>query len=360
MNSTTHHVGTADGIRLAVHHYAPNEKRNRGFRPVLLVHGLTANHYNLAFNEKYGMAQYLTRQGFHCYAPDLRGRKDSDKPTGGWNFDDYVRFDLPAILSFVRNHAGSSTTHYIGHSMGGVIYYAIAGAMRYSRQVQSAITLGSPPGMREPLTTNALARRVHQLMSLLRRIPPRRLNPFQSTVLSRVAKTLPVPVHYLPIVIGSLAGSRLLMVLKKHLPDDIVRLFVNPDNINPAVLSQAARRVVSALSYGEITQLIEWVVTDSWSSQDGAIDYEAGLSHITAPTLFVAGSDDRLTPRHQIERAHRLINTDDKNIVVAGSERFSTEYSHIDLIFGQAAPNELFPVYRDWLLNHDAEGAVES
>lgn len=352
MNKTTHYTETADDITLAVHHYSATAADTRR-HPVLLVHGLTANHYNLAFDEQYGVAQYLARNGFECYAPDLRGREGSDRPSGGWCFDDYVRFDLPAVLSFVRDHARAERTHYIGHSLGGVIYYAVAGALHYSDHIQSAITLGSPPGMREPLMTNALARRVHQLVTALRSLPPRQLNPFRSATLGRFIQHLPVPVHYVPIVVGTLAGSRLLMILSEYLPNDLVRLFVNPDNVSPIVLSRAARRVVSALSYGELAQLVEWVVTDTWCSRDGQLDYEAGLEHITSPTLFVAGSDDRLTPKHQIERAHRLIAADDKDVLTVDHHSFGSDYSHVDLVFGREAPRKLFPVYRDWILQHD-------
>jgi pimeloyl-ACP methyl ester carboxylesterase len=93
--------------------------------PVILLHGLGGNRSNLL-----GLAAYLRLAGFDNLAyfeyPRLQTIVDS----------------ASQLREFARARFGDSSTHLIGHSLGGTIarFYAAAAP----GQVRSLVTLGSP------------------------------------------------------------------------------------------------------------------------------------------------------------------------------------------------------------------------
>ena len=80
-------------------------------RTVMLVHGITANGQ---YWSRVGPA--LAAQGWFPIALDLRGRGKSDKPPHGYG----LPFHADDILA-VLDHFGLGASHYVGHSLGGLI-----------------------------------------------------------------------------------------------------------------------------------------------------------------------------------------------------------------------------------------------
>jgi lipase len=78
--------------------------------PVVAIHGQTASHMNFA-----GIADRL-RGRRPVFAPDMRGRGDSDKPEDGYAFEQYGK-DIAAAMGALD--LGPSIV--IGHSMGAWI-----------------------------------------------------------------------------------------------------------------------------------------------------------------------------------------------------------------------------------------------
>jgi pimeloyl-ACP methyl ester carboxylesterase len=98
-----------DGIRLS-YGYWPG----RG-APILAIHGQTASHMNFG-----GIADRLGGRR-PVFAPDMRGRGDSDKPGDGYTFEQYARDIAAAVRSF-----GLGPSVVVGHSMGAWIGAALA------------------------------------------------------------------------------------------------------------------------------------------------------------------------------------------------------------------------------------------
>ena len=100
-----------DGVRLA-YGYWPG----RG-RPVVGLHGQTASHMNFG-----GIAERLAGRR-PLFAPDLRGRGDSDKPEGeaGYRLEQYARDVAAAMRAF-----GIGPAVVVGHSMGAWVGAALA------------------------------------------------------------------------------------------------------------------------------------------------------------------------------------------------------------------------------------------
>jgi lipase len=83
--------------------------------PVVALHGLTATYITFI-----GVAERLAGRR-PLFAPDLRGRGDSDKPAGPYGMAQHARDVAQAMRAF-----GLGPSVIVGHSMGGFIAAALA------------------------------------------------------------------------------------------------------------------------------------------------------------------------------------------------------------------------------------------
>jgi pimeloyl-ACP methyl ester carboxylesterase len=98
-----------DGVELAFG-YWPGRSA-----PVVALHGLTASHLNFV-----GIAERLAGR-CALFAPDLRGRGDSDKPEGPYGFVQHAHDVAAAMRSM-----GLGPSIVVGHSMGAFVATALA------------------------------------------------------------------------------------------------------------------------------------------------------------------------------------------------------------------------------------------
>ena len=89
-----------------------------GGRPVLLVHGFTADRDEVA-----DVVPALAQRGWHAVAPDLRGHGRSERPTdaGAYSFD-----QMAADVVALADRLGWDRFALLGHSMGGAVAQLIA------------------------------------------------------------------------------------------------------------------------------------------------------------------------------------------------------------------------------------------
>lgn len=89
-----------------------------GGRPVMLVHGFTADRGEVA-----GVVDPLAGRGWHAVAPDLRGHGASDRPTSA----DAYSFELMAAdVLGLADLLGWERFALVGHSMGGAVAQLVA------------------------------------------------------------------------------------------------------------------------------------------------------------------------------------------------------------------------------------------
>jgi lipase len=100
---------SGDGVDLAFG-YWPGRSA-----PVVALHGLTASHMNFV-----GIAERLAGR-CALFAPDLRGRGDSDKPDGPYGLAQHAR-DVAAAMRAM----GLGPSIVVGHSMGAFVATALA------------------------------------------------------------------------------------------------------------------------------------------------------------------------------------------------------------------------------------------
>lgn len=138
--TTTTAVRTSDGWVNHLRHYAGEGE------PVLLVHGMGANHYNFDYRHEVSLAHALQERGWDVWITDLRGDwlTVPPSPEVRWEitFDDYARYDIPAAVDAVLSATGAQQVHWVGHSMGGMLLYAWL-AQR-PETIASGVTICSP------------------------------------------------------------------------------------------------------------------------------------------------------------------------------------------------------------------------
>jgi pimeloyl-ACP methyl ester carboxylesterase len=116
-----------------------------GGRPVMLVHGFTANSDEVA-----GVVEPLAGAGWHAVAPDLRGHGRSERPTdaGEYSFE-RMAGDVVDLAEWL----GWDRFALLGHSMGGGVaqYLAIDHPKRLTGLVLASTFHGPVPGITSEL-----------------------------------------------------------------------------------------------------------------------------------------------------------------------------------------------------------------
>lgn len=317
-------VRCADGWELAVHVRPAVRRRFR--EPVLLCHGLAANRYTFDFEPPYSLAHALAEAGFDCYVVEWRGTGLSRRAPPGrrstdYSFDDHVRQDAPALLRYALERSGAERALWVGHSMGGLVGYAVAQGP-LGQRVAGLATLGSPVFFRYGPFLHAVLR-----------LGVRAAWPFGLRQEWATANLAPF-LGYLPLPLSD--------------------LMVNPRHIPPRVQRQLSAHMISAVSRRMLLQFQDWIRHDAFRSSDGREDWRAGIARVTAPLLVIGGSQDKLAPPEAVEAQYALAAaSEDRTLHVFGRDRGDKmDYGHGDLLFGTGAPTEVYPVLQRWLTAH--------
>lgn len=319
-----HVTETEDGVEIALWRHTP-EDEDDGRAPVLLVHGISVGHRNMNFDGKNGVAQYLAERGYDCWCVDLRGRGGSGVPDSPWRFDDYVRYDTPAAVEYVLDETDAEELHWVGHSMGGMLFYAVAGAEGYDDSVRSAVTMGSPVAFYN-----------QPFLSFISRV-----GLGLSAVLSRVKRY-----HLLPHT------ARLTSVFVPVYPHAFVGWLFNRKNVRNSTVRGAATCVVARICPSVLLDFADWILNDRWTSRDGEVDYREETRTVETPTLVVSGSADKLCPSRGVKPAARMVQNGEYLLIDRDTET-ENEYGHADYVFGKNAREEVFPYVAGWLDEHD-------
>jgi pimeloyl-ACP methyl ester carboxylesterase len=312
----------ADGWEIAVYHREP--ARPRFEEPVLLCHGLAANHYNFDFQPPYSVAHYLAEAGFHCFTVDFRGAGASQRPPPGrrraYCADDQIDFDAPALVRLALERTGAREAFWVGHSLGGLV--GLASAQReVVGKLRGLITLGAPVFIGpDPVVKLAV----------------------------RLGSTLAWPYAFRHQIFSTTVAPFLGYV---SLP--FTEMVINPRHIAARVQRQVYAQLMSSVSRKAMLQLKDWVFNDAFRSFDRTRDYRPGIARLTMPMLVIGGGADRLAPAAQVRAAYELAGSSDKTLAIFGRDTgCAQDYGHADLIFGQGAPEEVYPLIRKWLIAH--------
>ena len=307
-------VQTADGGTIALHHHFGKGP------PVILVHGISSNHWFWDLDADHSAARWLVAHGFDPWLLDLRGHgsarttEDGTPQVSGWTVDDYGRYDVPAAVDYVRAVTGYAQVGYVGHSMGGMvgaIYAATGGAGSLS----SLTMVGSPA-------------------------------TFDGTI----------PLLKLARVGLAAAGGSLFFVesgtfadaaagLGPAVPGKLQYKLYNPEHFQPTTERRMLQSIVSPMSREEMQQFSRMLRDERFESADGTLDWAAELGKVQTPLLAIAGGADEVGRPAFV---HHWVE-------VAGGPSAYVEvpdYGHLDLGLGEDAERDVFPLFERWLREH--------
>src|SRR6266568_4408307 len=170
---------TRDGWRLALARRRPRAAPRR--TPVLLCHGLAANRGAMDFGlARWSLSAFLAAAGFDCFALDLRGHGDSRPARPGlprdWDFDTYLREDVPAALDAVRLASGAARVLWVGHSQGALL--GLAACALYPDRLAGVVSLAGPIHFRPQRPLRALERLAIRGLARTNRALARCVAPF--------------------------------------------------------------------------------------------------------------------------------------------------------------------------------------
>jgi pimeloyl-ACP methyl ester carboxylesterase len=310
---------TKDGWEIAVHRRAPAVRRFR--QPVLLCHGLATNHLNFDFEPPYSLARAFAEAGFEVYSLDWRGAGDSRPPGGRGRFDfdadDLILLDSPAVLDLVLQETEAEELFWVGHSLGGLVGYAVLGGPE-GKRLAGLCAIGAPVYFHYP-----------RWLALL----------------MRACTILAWPIAFRQRLL-SLACAPFVGHLSLPLSD----VLVNPKAIAPRVLRSIYANLIDSMGYRLLRQLDAWTRNDCFCSRDGTTDYRARLAAVTRPVLVLGGTRDGLAPPAAIQAQAALLGSADKTVMLFGRENGDQlEYGHGDLLFGRGAPSEVYPRIVSWV-----------
>jgi pimeloyl-ACP methyl ester carboxylesterase len=300
---------TRDGWTLWLGRRRPTGERRAP--PVLLVHGIAMNRQALDFGiEHYSLAAHLARAGFDCFTLDLRGHGRSRRgPSRRWNLDTYLREDLPAAFDAIRAATGEGKVLYVGHSQGAIL--GMAACALHPDRIAALTSLAGPI-------------RFHEQPKLARLVRLRHLS------LGRGLREL-------ALMVAPFSGWWHPRAFDVSL---------NLRNVERRVYRRMLANAIEDLPPGVLDQFAVFVREDSFRSMDGDLDYRALLRSCTQPALFVSAEKDGLAPPPVVEAAFREWG---------GPKRyapFGRDYGHTDLLLGRKAPEIVFPVVREFLMEH--------
>lgn len=317
---------TPDGARLALYHY-PAAETVPGREPVFLTTGFGVNRTALDFDERFSWARRLAAEGFDTWLLEVRGSGRSRRAgIHDGDFDDYL-VDARTAMAHVLQRTGAAKLHWVGFSLGGLLLYA-ALASDDADLIRSGVTLESPVSLYDyPLDRSSLA-----AMDVLERFPWLHSIPYRWP--SRFVMDL-LPLWY---------------------EKPLFTYWMNPANIDRRLLKPLVYRTFDDVPTPLVLQFRDWIREDGLRSRDGKTDYLQGLATTRVPLLVMTGASELgRRARLVLERARP------ENVLWVECLRahgFSADYGHADLIFGQRAPEEIFPHALDWLWSHDPAGSL--
>ncbi len=306
---------TRDGWTLRLGRTRPRAKALTP--PVLLVHGIAMNRQAFDFGvERYSVAAFLSRAGFDCFALDLRGHGRSRRgPSRRWNLDTYLREDLPAALDAVRRETGAERALYVGHSQGAIL--GMAACAVHPGRIAALVALAAPAHFDAQPRLRSLVKLRHLGAGRFLRILARMVAPFSGYW------------HPAPL-----------------------ELAVNMRNVERPVYRRLLANALENLQPGVLEQFAAFVREDSFRSFDGQVDYRAALAGCRQPALFVSAGKDGLAPPAAVEAAFRRWAGPKRHFCCGG------DCGHADVLLGRNAPEVVFPVIRDFLLEHSEATAA--
>ena len=274
------HATTADGWKLGIRSFTPKHP-DPGKLPVVLAHGLGLNGTFWTITDDHLPGQLVDR-GYRVYVVDLRGSGSSHRVgvvgqlnkllrqtpfnelrEADWTMDEQAKYDVPAVLDFVKKETGAERVNWVGHSLGGMLMLAHLETTEHPERIANFVDMGGvamvvpSPARTQMLNAN---RGLRMLLSIV------------ST--GRIAR---------PMMWARLPGL-----------ERIDQFYYTSANVDPRTISRFYGYTLENPGKGALRQLDSYLATGHMHSADGTLDYAEHLNRVVAPTLMIAGEGDTM------------------------------------------------------------------
>ena len=262
-----HSVITPDGLELALYEYQHSPTTATTDRPTfLLIHGLGQN--RLAYTRG-PLPEMLTERGARVFIGELRDHGTSDCSQAGQhaptNLSTLLNFDLPTLIRQTCELSEADNVHYVGHSMGGILGYAL---LQSNHRIASLTTLAAPVSLGSDRPVLRSTARLAQ--PFLKRLPGSRI-PLD-VILRRLASVVSAPTNRRP-------WNRL---------NNLWRLG-HPDAADREILKDILRNAHSLPK----SLLLDCVhLATGGASQIGSVRLSQAINKATQPIAAVVAEDD--------------------------------------------------------------------
>ena len=302
-------------------------KRLAGRTPrgaVMLIHGFGQNRYTWHSSRR-SFANYLAAEGWDVFNVDLRGhgrsrRFGAPRPR---MLDEYIREDVPAFAREAMQLSGTNSFFLVGHSMGGLISYSVAGS-GLRAHTRGVVSIGSPYRFGQGSAVLLLLREGAALLGWT--------GLFDSNPA--------LPVRW----IGKHLHRRQSIWDNSILPLPIRGW--RPGGVEREVLSEYLAKTFERTSLTVALDIFRAGREDGWKSLDGMVDYSTSFEMLDRPLLVIAGTEDGLAPPDSVKPAYDASRSSDKTYR-------AFPFGHIDIVMGREATRTVWPLVRDWLDRHD-------
>jgi pimeloyl-ACP methyl ester carboxylesterase len=314
-----HTVKTADGWNIQLFR---RKGRAATGEPVLFVHGLAANRLNFEVPAGASLVDTLAAEGYDCWSIELRCCESAAPPEGrdirDISFDDYLYKDLPAAIAHIRETTGHAKVHWVGHSMGAMLLYAYDVVFK-NEDLASGVSLGGPVGFKN------ISFAPPAVLFRLTMVAPK----FARTILRAM---VPCVWTFKPKLFG---------------------FPVNWDNLHPDVDSRTLFNLIEAVPPQVAHEFDGWLNTGSWRVKGGQVNVSAHLKDIRVPLLVICGKEDPFTPEPETQQFFDALPGKDKQLLFLSRQNdASTDYDHVDLVFGSKSKAEVFAPVLEWIEQH--------
>jgi lysosomal acid lipase/cholesteryl ester hydrolase len=330
---------TSDGWMLGMRRVRPANP-DPSKLPVVLCHGLGLNGTFWTITDDHLPGQLASR-GYEVFLVDMRGsgashraglpgrinkvlRQTPIREVGArdWTVDDEAKYDVPAILAYVKRETGSDRVNWIGHSLGGMLMFPFLEFSPEADRIANFVDMGGVAMVVDTPDIRQMRKADKALRALSIGLSTGRLGR--------------------PMMYGRLPGLEM-----------IDRFYYTAANVDKRTVSRFYGYTLEDPGAGALKQLDPYLWTGHMLSADKSIDYASALDRVTTPTLMIAGEGDIMADIPSSLLTFKSLGSADKSLMRFGRiDGHVADYGHCDLVWSRYAPKEVFPPLIDWLDSH--------
>ena len=328
ISGEVHWAVTPEKFELALERIRQSPRVTRRM-PVILSHGFFVNNLFLNLDEEHSLARYLAEEGFDVWNLSLRGIGRSLNPLRGepksWTLDDMIDADLSTVIRYIQKETQSPKIAWVGYDLGGLLLYGYA-ERKGGAGLAAGVAIGAPVTFHHPEQGPLKALLKLQERPFLKKLFLRLNAPFLGRLLIPLIPT-------------------------------IRQLFYNPDNLDDETEEKWLEEGLAEINPGVLDHLLLMIQKGEFVAGKGNFNYRRNLAKLRLPLLLIGGEKDALAPPEALRIVHQQVASTERTLRIFGP-RFgdSAAYGHVDLILGQKARKEVFPVIGAWLKQKDRSG----